>query len=151
MGAFDVNIKAKLDSRYLRKPVAGDDNYLNIDVNQQERSIQQSYTASDLWDGDMQSIPYEPTCEESAMEQMDEHIGQQIMLKKAKGPVVVKVISRYRDTTGALVGTKNTTPQLDTRIYNVEFPNGHYERYSSNILTKALSESIDSNGYETSY
>ena len=151
MKAFDVNIKAKLDSRHLRRPVASDDNNLNVDVDQLERSVQQSYTASDLWEGDVRSIPYEPTCEESAMEQMDEHIGQQIMLTKAEGPVVVKVISRYRDATGALVGTKNATPQLDTRIYNVEFPDGHYERYSSNILTEALSESIDSNGYETSY
>ena len=41
------------------------------------------------------------------MEELDEHIGQQLTLKKSDGPVIVKVVSRYRDNAGKLVGKKH--------------------------------------------
>ena len=153
MSAFNTNIHLKLSSKKRVVPDRNSDpnDVLLIDVQQVSRSLQRTYTTRDLWEGDVQSIPYEPSCEESAMEELDEHIGQRIPLKKSDGPVVVKVVSRYRDAGGNLVGKSNPQPQLDTRIYNVEFPDGHYERYSSNVLTEALSEAIDPDGYETSY
>ena len=41
-------------------------------------------------------IPYEPTSEESAMEQLDEFIGSQIPLETKNGPMLVNVVSRNR-------------------------------------------------------
>ena len=115
-----------------------------IELGDVDRILQKTFTTRDLWDGDIKSIQYK-------MEELDEHISQQITLKKSEGPVVVKVVSRYRDNAGNLVGKRNSEPQLDTRIYNVEFPNGHYKPYSYNILSEALSESIGpDDGYETS-
>ena len=45
----------------------------------------------------------------------------------------------------------NTQPQLDTTVYNVKFLDGHFERYSSNILSEALAESIDPDGYQVGF
>ena len=149
MQEFDYNIQAKFNSP--NYTIQQDPNIPVINVEESGRTLNETFTTRDLWEGDIQSIPYEPTCEEAAMEQLDEHIGQQVLIKKSDGPVMVKVASRYRDDAGNLVGAKHNQPQLDTRIYNVEFPDGHYERYSANILSEALTESIDSNGYNTSF
>ena len=99
----------------------------------------------------MKSIPYEPSCEEAAMEELDEHIGQQITIKKSDGPVVVKVIFCCRYDARNLVSKKHTQPQLDTWVYNVKFSDGHFERYSSNILSEGLTESIDPDGYQVGF
>ena len=40
---------------------------------------------------------------------------------------------------------------MDTRIYNAKFPDGHFERYSANILSEALTESIDPGGYQVGF
>ena len=41
------------------------------------RSLEEINATSSQWDGDHRYLPYKPTSEESAMEQMDEYIGLQ--------------------------------------------------------------------------
>ena len=115
------------------------------------RSLGEFNTTSNKWDGDHRYLPYEPTSEEAAMEQMDEYIGSQITLQSQKGPALVKVISRQCDPSGTLIGTKNSIPQLDTRIHNVQFSDGHYGQYATNILAESLSTTYDQDGYDTSF
>ncbi len=122
-----------------------------IDVGQVNRSLGETYSTKDLWDGDLKSIPYEPSSREAAMEELDEHIGQQVTIKKSDGPIMVKVASRYRNDSGHLVGKRHEHPQLDTRIYNVELPDGSYERYSANILTEALADTVNPDGYDVGF
>ena len=64
------------------------------------------------------------------------------------GSVLVKIISCQRDGSGELIGTKNEIPILDTPIYNVQFPDGHHEQYSRNVLVESLSFSVDHDGYD---
>ena len=85
------------------------------------------------------------------MEELDQHIGQQVQLIQNDIPVLAKIISRKRDATGALVGKSHDVPQLDTRVYNIKFPDGHFEQYSANVLTEALNSSLDDKGYDTSF
>ena len=102
----------------------------------------------DKWEGDATMLPFEPTSEESAMEQLDEYIGSQIPLTTKQGPALVKVISRKRHSDGSLIGSRHDQPQLDSRIYNVKFPDGHYEQYSANVLHESLSTNLDDQGYD---
>ena len=67
------------------------------------------------------------------MEQLDEYIGSKITLQTPKGPVLVKIIYHQLDSTGLLIVSHHDTPQLDSRIYNIHFTDGHYEQYSTNI------------------
>ena len=66
-------------------------------------------------------------------------------------PILVKVILRKRDNSGKLIGTTYEEPTLDTRLYTVKFPAGHFEEYSSNVLSEALTASIDDDGYDKGY
>ena len=82
---------------------------------------------------------------------MDEYIGSQIRLNTTKGPALVKIVSSQRDPSGTLIGTKNDIPQLDSRIYNVPFEDGHYEQYATNILAEALAAEYDKDGFDTGF
>ena len=115
------------------------------------RSLGESHSAPPTWDGDHRYLPFEPTSEESAMEKLDEYIGAQIKLNTPKGSALVKVISRHRDPSGQLIGTRHDIPQLDSRIYNVKFEDGHYEQYSTNILAEALASEFDNDGFDTGF
>ena len=102
-----------------------------------------------LWDGDHIYLPYEPTNEEATIEKMDQHIGSQISLNPKKGRTLAKVVFQQRDTSGTLISTSNTIPQLDSRIYNVKFDDGHYEQYTTNVLAEARATTHDKTGFDT--
>ena len=85
------------------------------------------------------------------MEQLDEYIGTEITLATKNGPELVKVRSRQRDGSGKLIGTKNSKAALDTRLYNVQFIDGHFEQYSTNVLSEALLDNCDDNGFDTGF
>ena len=57
-------------------------------------------------------------------------------------------MSWKRDGSGALICTWNDIPILDTRVYNVKFSNGHYEKYATNVLTESLTSSYNCDGYD---
>ena len=145
---FTLAINPKLcnDSKYAINSKQGANR-----INSTNTKTTKTNTASDLWDGDVESIPFEPTNEENAMEQLDEHIGQQIELSKDDSLMLVTVVSRKRDPSGKLIGSKNANPKLDSRVYNVQYPDGHYEQYSTNVLCEAINETLDVDGYAKSY
>ena len=150
---FNLKIKAKVENtpNFVINAKEKIDIIHNVNMFQSNNPTQETLTTKDLWEGDIDSIPYEPTNEESAMEHLDEHIGQKIQLNKNDSPVLVKIVSRKRDAAGNLTGKKNPDPKLDSRIYNVQYPDGHFERYSTNVLSEALNETMDHDGYDKSY
>ena len=115
------------------------------------RRLDEVNTAPNIWDGDPNSLPYEATSEEAVIEHLDEFIGTQILLSTKTGPELIKVTSRKRDSTGHLIGTKYSRPTLDSRIYNVQFPDGHYDQYITYVLVEALFDSCDDDGYDTGF
>lgn len=56
------------------------------------------------------------------------------------------VISREHDLDDILIGARHPNPILDTCIYNVEFPDGHVESYSANIIAKNIYSQVDTEG-----
>ena len=127
MSSFDATINAKIGNNnkffvYTNIPVGIQNKYVNS-----FRKLNELKAAPTLWDGDPNSLPYETTSEAAAMEQLDEYIGTQILLSTKTEPELVKGTSRKRDNSGHLIGTKHSKPHLDSRIYNVQFPDGHFE------------------------
>ena len=47
------------------------------------------------------------------------------------------------------MGSKNDNPILDTRVFQVEYPDGHLEEYATNVIAEALYSNIDSEGFDT--
>ena len=117
--SFDATVNSKIgdNKKYLvdeNIPVDTAKNYVDS-----FRRLDEANTVPDIWDGDPNSLPYEATSEAAAMEQLDEYIGTQILLSTKTGPELIKVISRKRDSTEHLIGTKHSRPTLDSRIYYV--------------------------------
>ena len=61
-------------------------------------------------------------------------------------PELGKVTKRLKDKDGNPIGTANNNPILDTRIYDIEFQDGHTEAISANIIAENLFSQIDEEG-----
>ena len=85
--------------------------------------------------------------------EFDVSVGAQLVLPSKDGErqVLTKVISRKRDADGKVVGKSNSNPILDTRIYQVEFPDGAVAEYSANIIAENILSQVDSDGYTHSF
>jgi hypothetical protein len=68
------------------------------------------------------------------------------MLPQGDVLVPAKVIGRKRDSDGNPVGVGNTNPLLDTRVYEVEFPDGHTDAYAANIIAENIYSQVDAEG-----
>jgi hypothetical protein len=44
------------------------------------------------------------------------------------------------------VGIANNNPLLDTRVYEVEFPDGHREEYAANMIAESIYAEVDPEG-----
>ena len=88
------------------------------------------------------SIPNDHILEE----QNDEFIGNKVPLP-VNGELKEGIIkSRKRTADGSLVGTKNDNPICDSRIYEVEFPDGNYKEYAANVIIENLYAHVDDDG-----
>jgi hypothetical protein len=59
---------------------------------------------------------------------------------------MAKVIGRKRDADGMYVGRKHQIPQLDSRVFVVEFPDGDQKDITYNMLMEHLYSKIDEEG-----
>ena len=58
-----------------------------------------------------------------------------------------KVVSWVKDKDGKVKVTYNKNPILDTRVYNVMFPDGAVCQYAENIIAEIMYSQVDSNGH----
>jgi hypothetical protein len=79
-------------------------------------------------------------------EASDEHIGMKINLPHQGEMVEGTVKCRKRNSDGTLIGTANANPILDSRTYEVEFGDGTYSDYSTNVLIENLYSHVDDEG-----
>jgi hypothetical protein len=87
--------------------------------------------------------PYEkensmPEADEWDAEAYDQYISAQVRLPKDGTEVLGQVISRKRDVVGNPIGKSNVNPILDTRLYQVMFPDGIVAEYSANVIAECL-------------
>ena len=80
------------------------------------------------------------------LEATDEHIGLKVTLPHQGEMVEGTVTSRKRNADGTLIGTQNNNPILDSRTYSVEFGDGSYGDYSTNVLIENLYAHVDDQG-----
>jgi hypothetical protein len=68
------------------------------------------------------------------------------MLPRNGQDVLGQVVSRKRDQDGNPVGRANANPIMDTRIYQVVFPDGDTAEYSANVIAECLYSQVDNKG-----
>ena len=88
--------------------------------------------------------------DDAYMEALDEYIGVEVVIPgRDAQPVLAKVRKRKRDPDGLPSGTPNPNPILDTRVYELEFPDGRLEEYAVNIIAENLLNQADNDGWDT--
>jgi Reverse transcriptase (RNA-dependent DNA polymerase) len=104
-----------------------------------------------LPDNDVEFDPAEPDAampeaDEYTPEAYDEYLTAEVLLPNMGTVTKAKVIGRKRNSDGYPVGQRNANPMLDTRQYEVEFPDGATDVFTANMIAENLYSQIDSEG-----
>lgn len=101
------------------------------------------------WDSNMNDQALHDETE-TTQKDLDTYIGAQVLLPDTDGiEVLCRVKGRKRNADGSMIGTSNPNPILDTRIFEVEYPDGHVDAYATNIIAESLYNNIDDQGFDT--
>jgi hypothetical protein len=76
----------------------------------------------------------------------DRFISAEVMLPQGDILVPAHVTRRKHDVNGNPIGVAHYNPLLDTRVYEVEFPDGHIKEYAANIIAENIYAEVDSEG-----
>ncbi len=98
--------------------------------------------------------PYEPVEPEAEMpeadafdaQMYDQYISAEVMVPKGDILVPAKVIARKHDRDGNPIGIGHSNPLMDTRIYDVQFPDGHTEEFAANTIAENIYSQVDAEG-----
>ena len=78
---------------------------------------------------------------------LDRYIGAEVLLNsQGKEKQVGRVVGRLLDKDGKPVGSFNKDPLFDTRVYEVMFPDGTVQQYSSNLIAEAVYDQCNEDG-----
>jgi hypothetical protein len=97
-------------------------------------------------DGEVKQAPDQDDEEEVTPEETDDYLGAEVLLPLGDKMVTGRVRGRKRDREGSLHGLRNANPILDTRTYEVEFPNGETAEYAANIIAENMYAQCDAEG-----
>ena len=85
-----------------------------------------------------------------AIEDCNRYIEYEVLLPSSgKEMISEKQVSWVKDKYGKLKGSYNKNPILDTRVYDVMFPDGAVCQYAANIIAENMYSQVDSNGHHT--
>jgi len=95
--------------------------------------------------------PYDPVEPEAEMpeadaydaQMYDQYISAEVMVPKGDILVSARVIGRKTDRDGNPIGVGQLNPLLDTRVYEVQFPDGHTEEFAANTIAENIYSQVD--------
>jgi hypothetical protein len=78
----------------------------------------------------------------------DTYLNMELTLPRGGGEVELgRVVKRLRDKNGLPIGTAHDNPVLDSRIYEVEFSDGHRASLAANVIAENLFAQVDPEGH----
>ena len=81
-------------------------------------------------------------------ENYENYIGGEVLLPQyGEHMHAARIIGVAKDGLGNDIGSYNPNPILDTRVYEVMFPDGAIERYAANVLAENMLGQVDEHGY----
>ena len=123
---FDESVRAKLG-----------DSFTPIPKDNHEDNIFEPYEDDE-----------EPAVEipEADNDAFDKMLNSELQLPHGNKLQHAKVLRRSKDPDGNAKGRSHDNPYLDTRIYDVLFPDGAVKQYAANIIAENLYSQVDSEG-----
>jgi Reverse transcriptase (RNA-dependent DNA polymerase) len=107
----------------------------------------------DMFDDDPTLMPYHESPDEDSEEPeeytpeaYDEYIAASILLPQGGELQKATVVNRKHDRDGLPIGRRHANPLLDTREYEVQFPDGSTDTFNANIIAENLYSQVDSEG-----
>lgn len=79
-------------------------------------------------------------------EAFDQYLSMQVLLDRGGDTMMGTVRSRKRDADGNPLGVSNANPILDTREYEVEFPDGSVDVLTANLIAESMYAQVDEEG-----
>jgi hypothetical protein len=76
----------------------------------------------------------------------DEYLTAEVLLPNGGEITKATVIARKRDRDGNPVGKRHENPLLDTREYEVEFPDGSSDVFTANLIAENMFSQVDAEG-----
>ncbi|MEM9369349.1 MAG: hypothetical protein AAGD07_25505, partial [Planctomycetota bacterium] len=77
----------------------------------------------------------------------DEYVGAELWAEDSSGTTkLAKVIKRKRDGSGNPVGKRHQNPLQDTRVFEVEMPDGTIKDYATNVIAENIYSQVDNEG-----
>ena len=138
---FDEAIRSKL--KCIDRGYAGDkpnpDDWADLLEEDEDfrDEFQKIYNNSDIEEAD----DYTPEVLE------DTYLNMEIALPRDdEGPEFARVTKRLRDANGIPIGTANDNPILDTRVYEVEYMDGHKASLAANAIAENMFAQVDDEG-----
>lgn len=101
-------------------------------------------------DGDQEDSRYSEIEEADGHtpETMDEYISAEVLLPRDGEMIKGTVVARTKTDDGIALGKRNQNPILDTREYEVVFPDGSTEIFTANTIAECLYSQVDEHGQE---
>jgi hypothetical protein len=96
-------------------------------------------------DGEVKHMP-DADEEDITPAETDEYLGAAVLLPLGDKMVSGIVRGRKRDQDGSIHGVRNKNPILDTRTYDVEFPDGQEAEYAANLIAENMYAQCDAEG-----
>ena len=102
-------------------------------------------------DGGATFKPFAPSpamreADEFDVETYDAYLQAEVLLPQGDHLVAGTVVGRKRDHDGNPLGNRNPNPILDTRIYEVQFSDGHVLDYAANLIAESIYLQVDDEG-----
>jgi hypothetical protein len=82
----------------------------------------------------------------SSPEAFDQYLTAEVLLSRGGTEMLGTVVRRKRDQDGNPIGRSNPNPLLDTREYEVEFPDGSADILTANAIAESLYSQVDDEG-----
>jgi hypothetical protein len=87
-----------------------------------------------------------PDVDDYTPEEQDEYLSAVVDMPRDGDLITGRVTRRKRDAENQPLGKKHSNPLLDTREYEVEFPDGSIDTYTANMIAENLYSQIDTDG-----
>ena len=86
--------------------------------------------------------------DEFSPDSFDAYLNMELAIDRGgENPEFARVTKRLKDKNGLPIGTANDNPILDTRMYEVEYHDGHRQALSANIIAQNMFAQVDGNGH----
>jgi hypothetical protein len=112
-------------------------------------SIEEVHEAERDADDDIEPFKPEATradADDYTPKSMDKYISASVLLPRGKDVVRAKVVGRMHGRDGNPLGMRHSNPILDTREYQVEFPDVSTATYAANVIAENLYSQVDDEG-----